>query len=155
MNVLVTGASGFIGRYIIKELVKHRYNVKALTRQSSIKIKDAEVVNGDITKKEQLHSAFENVEAVIHNAALTNDYGKKSKFYKIWGEMITKISLRLADLAGVKTLLEIGAGRGNLTDIMLQQIADNNVSVKLIVTDANPVVLENMGKLKDRYPQVN
>jgi hypothetical protein len=79
----------------------------------------------------------------------------QSTFYKLWGEIITKISLRLAELAGVKTLVEIGAGRGNLTDIMLQQIAENNVPVKLIVTDASPVVLENMGKLKDRYPQVN
>jgi len=79
----------------------------------------------------------------------------QSTFYKLWGEIITKISLRLADLARVKTLVEVGAGRGNLTGIMLQQIAENNMPVKLIVTDASPVVLENMGKLKDRYPQVN
>ncbi|MEA3457329.1 MAG: NAD-dependent epimerase/dehydratase family protein [Candidatus Thermoplasmatota archaeon] len=82
MNVLVTGASGFIGRYLVDDLVKHGYHVKALTRQFSLKIKGAEVVRGDITQPEQFLSAFDNVEAVFHNAAYATDYGKKSEIYK-------------------------------------------------------------------------
>jgi len=82
MNVLVTGASGFIGRYLVSDLVKHGYHVKALTRQPSLKIKGSEVVLGDITKPEKLLPAFDNVEAVFHNAAYTTDYGKKREIYK-------------------------------------------------------------------------
>ncbi len=82
MNVLVTGASGFIGRYLVDDLVKHGHHVKALTRQFSLKIKGAEVVRGDITQPERFLSAFDNVEAVFHNAAYATDYGKKSEIYK-------------------------------------------------------------------------
>lgn len=76
-------------------------------------------------------------------------------FYIFFGEMITGISLHLADLAGVKTFLEIGAGRANLTGIMLKQMREKNKSMPLVVTDAQPVILQNIGKLKDEYPQVN
>ena len=83
MNVLVTGASGFIGRHLVDDLINHGHYVKALTRQSSLKIKGAKVVFGDITKPEQFLSSLENVEAVLHNAAYVIEYGKKSDIYKI------------------------------------------------------------------------
>lgn len=76
-------------------------------------------------------------------------------FYKFFGEMVVKISLRLANLAGVKTFLEIGAGKANLTGIMLRQMSGENKLIPLIATDAQPVILENVGKLKDEYPQAN
>ena len=44
MKVLITGASGYIGRYLVDELIEHGHEVKALTRQSSLKIKDVEIV---------------------------------------------------------------------------------------------------------------
>ena len=68
-------------------------------------------------------------------------------FYKYFGEMITDLSLRLADLAGVNTLLEIGAGKANLTGIMLKRMSEKNKSLSLI--------LENIAKLKSAYPQAH
>ncbi|MCK5421125.1 MAG: hypothetical protein KAJ08_03130, partial [Deltaproteobacteria bacterium] len=53
-------------------------------------------------------------------------------FYKYFGEMITDLSLRLADLAGVNTFLEIGAGKANLTGIMLKRMSEKNKSLPLI-----------------------
>ncbi len=79
----------------------------------------------------------------------------QSSFYKTWGELIARISLRLARIAGVQTLIEIGAGRGNLTGIMLDQRGDTSGQPNLIITDANPVVLENMQKLTETYSQVS
>jgi len=78
-----------------------------------------------------------------------------SPFYKLWGEMITRLALRLAALAGVKTLVEIGAGRGNLTSIMLKQMVEEQAAMSLIVTDANPVVLEHVAALRSDYPSVS
>jgi uncharacterized SAM-dependent methyltransferase len=90
------------------------------------------------------------------NPQLREIFGQlaQSPLYKLSGETITKISLRLADCAGVKTLVEIGAGRGNLTAIMLQQIAASNLPLQLIITDVDPIVLESMEKLKSNYPQI-
>lgn len=76
-------------------------------------------------------------------------------FYKYFGEMITDLSLRLADLAGVNTFLEIGAGKANLTGIMLKRMSEKNKSLPLIATDAQPVILENIAKLKSAYPQTH
>lgn len=92
-----------------------------------------------------------------NNPQLREIFGQlaQSPLYKLSAETITKISLRLADYAGVKTLVEIGAGRGNLTAIMLQQMAECNLSLKLIITDVDPIVLESMEELKSNYPQVN
>jgi hypothetical protein len=79
----------------------------------------------------------------------------QGSFYKFFGDIITKISLRLAQSAGVKTLLEIGAGRANLTTIMLDQLAAMNISLPLVTTDSQPVILENIEKLKGDYPRAD
>ena len=91
-----------------------------------------------------------------NNPQLREHFGQlaQSLFYKLWGKTITQISLKLAECVGVKTLVEIGAGRGNLTGIMLQQLNELNLPLNLVVTDANPIVIENMEKLKTNYPQI-
>ena len=76
-------------------------------------------------------------------------------FYKYFGEMITELSLRLADLAGVRTLLEIGAGKANLTGIMLKRMREKNKPIPLIATDAQPIILENIAKLRGLYPSLH
>ncbi len=83
MKVFVTGGSGYIGKYLLEQLVEHGHEIKALTRQSSIKVKDVENINGDILKPESFISALDEVDAVFHNAAYVMDWGKKSDFYKI------------------------------------------------------------------------
>lgn len=50
--------------------------------------------------------------------------------------------------------MEIGAGRGNLTGIMLERLAELNLPINLVVTDANPIVIGNMEKLKGNHPQI-
>jgi nucleoside-diphosphate-sugar epimerase len=83
MKVLVTGASGFIGGYLVHELLEHGYDVRAMTRKSDLKVKGAEVVVGDIAKLETLLPVLEGVEAVFHNAAYALDWGKKKEFYRV------------------------------------------------------------------------
>ncbi len=79
----------------------------------------------------------------------------QAPFYSFFGKMVTRISLRLAELTGVKTLFEIGAGRANLTGIMLQQMAENNINFPIITTDSHRIVLENIEKLKAEHPDIN
>jgi hypothetical protein len=77
-----------------------------------------------------------------------------SPFYRIWGDTIARIALRLAEEAGVKTLVEIGAGRGHMTDIMVKQMVAEDCRLPLVVTDVAPAVLENIGKLAAGYPGI-
>jgi len=92
-----------------------------------------------------------------NNPELREIFGKlaQSPLYYFLAEMVTEIALRLARHAGVKTFVEIGAGRGNLTATMLQKMDGNNVQTDLIVTDADSIVVENIARLKDRYPRIN
>lgn len=77
-----------------------------------------------------------------------------SPFYILWGETIARISLRLAEEAGVKTLVEIGAGRGHMTGIMMKQMEEKDCSLPLVVTDVAPAVLENIDKLAAGHPGI-
>jgi nucleoside-diphosphate-sugar epimerase len=83
MKVLVTGATGFIGKYLIEELLKNNYKVRILTRQTSYKNNNVEIFLGDITKKNSIVDAFHGVETVFHNAAYAMDWGRKSEIYKV------------------------------------------------------------------------
>ena len=46
----------------------------------------------------------------------------KTPFYKLWGDTIVGIAIALATSGGIKTMLEIGAGRGNLSGFMLEAL---------------------------------
>ncbi|MFC1670669.1 hypothetical protein ACFL20_09770 [Spirochaetota bacterium] len=76
-------------------------------------------------------------------------------FYKVWGDAIVNISMILADIFGLNTFLEIGAGRANLTSIMMKKMTENKSAQKLISTDAHPAVLENIGKLDKEFPEIS
>jgi dTDP-4-dehydrorhamnose 3,5-epimerase len=83
MRILVTGASGFIGKNILKELISNNYKVVALTRNPDFSINGVDILVGDITKKESLFDAFKDIDAVIHNAALAIDWGKRKDFQNV------------------------------------------------------------------------
>ena len=77
IKVLITGASGYIGRYLVDELIEHEHELMALMRQLSLKIKDVEIVYGDILKPESLLFALDGVNVVLHNTAYIVDWGVK------------------------------------------------------------------------------
>jgi len=74
--VLVTGGTGFLGAYILRELVEKGYPVRAIRRSDrqpfyiapSI-LEKVEWVPGDIMDTSSLEEAMEGVDAVIHAAA--------------------------------------------------------------------------------------
>lgn len=126
------------------------------------------VVDGKEVKEDEVPEAFRaelkmmkvilEMEALgkfdWNNPKLRQIFGEiaTEQFYMFFGEMITSIALRVARAAGVKTLLEIGAGRANLTKIMLEQTSKAAVRLPLVVTDAQPIILENVERLKGSYP---
>ncbi len=83
MKAFITGASGFIGRYLVDELLAHHYEVIGLSRNPDTSISGAEIITGDITKPETFSSALKDVDLVFHNAALAKDYGGKKQYTQV------------------------------------------------------------------------
>lgn len=73
MNILVTGASGFIGTNFIPKLIENNHNVTLLVRNiEKAKRKFQDKVNyivGDVTKKETLIDCCKDIDIVYHLVA--------------------------------------------------------------------------------------
>lgn len=71
--VLVTGASGFLGRRTVEMLVERDFLVRALVRKTSrignLKRPGVEICYGDVTDISSLKPAFEEIDFVVHAAA--------------------------------------------------------------------------------------
>jgi len=75
MNVLVTGATGFIGSHVVRRLVEEEHNVRALVRPltdaSLLEALSVEVVRGDLCDGRAVTRALKNCQWVFHLAAKT------------------------------------------------------------------------------------
>ncbi len=88
MKVLLTGATGFLGKYVIEELEENNYEIIAFARNEKIgkeleeKYKNTKFYKGDFTNLEDLEKINEKIDFVIHAGALSTVWGKWEDFYK-------------------------------------------------------------------------
>lgn len=78
-TVLVIGGTGFVGAYVIRDLLAKGYSVKALRRGNNLPafmednvFEKVQWVTGDILDPIALEEAMENTDAVIHAAAIVS-----------------------------------------------------------------------------------
>lgn len=82
-TVLVTGATGTIGPFVVQELVNSGYAVRTLSLEipePGLFHKDVEVITGDITDPQTVQSAMQDIEVVIHLAAVLHVSNPPSAF---------------------------------------------------------------------------
>jgi nucleoside-diphosphate-sugar epimerase len=111
-NVLVTGATGFVGGHLTKRLVSVGANVRVLARASSKQevLDDfaslgVEVVRGDVCDRDAVFSAVRGCEYVFHIAALFREakHGDE-RYYEVNVEG-TRNVLDAAEELGVKRVM--------------------------------------------------
>ena len=87
MQVLVTGATGFVGGHVAKALVERGDRVRAVVRPTSdvaaLKKLGVELVEGDLTDKATIERACDGIDAVVHCAAKVGDWGPTEEYRKV------------------------------------------------------------------------
>lgn len=87
MKVLVTGANGFLGRHIVAELLAAGHNPRAMiqpgTDASCYAGSDLELVEADLTDADSLVRAADGADAVVHLAALVQEWGIREWFEEV------------------------------------------------------------------------
>jgi 2-alkyl-3-oxoalkanoate reductase len=84
-KVLVTGATGFIGRRLVDRLAKSGARVRALVLpdERCAMAAGVEVVRGDISDPAAVDAAMAGVRRVYHLAAVVGDWGHESLFQRV------------------------------------------------------------------------
>ena len=116
ITVLVTGGTGFIGAYIIQELITKGYSVKALHRSNNFPfyisketLSKVKWIQGDILDVVTLENAMENVDAIIHSAAIVSfDKKLREQMYRINVEGTANV-VNLALEKNIKRLIHISS----------------------------------------------
>ena len=77
MRVALFGGSGFVGSYIIDQLIESGHVPRVLVRSGSqnkiISPDNCEIVEGDITSKDAIMNVLEDAEAVIYNIGIIRE----------------------------------------------------------------------------------
>lgn len=72
--ILITGATGFIGRNLIKRL-KNKVDIRILTRDENKALslfKDIDIVKGDILSENAIKKALKDIDIIVHLAGLVS-----------------------------------------------------------------------------------
>ena len=111
-TVLVTGATGFLGKYVVDELVEHGYQVRAFGRNSkvgrSLENSSVSFFQGDLTKADDVLEACKGMDLVVHAGALSTVWGPWEDFYQA-NVLGTKYVLEACRQTGIQRLVYISS----------------------------------------------
>lgn len=109
MKLLVTGAGGFLGRYVVATAVRRGHQVRAVLRPAATSVPESwrdhpqvEVVRGDLRAATSIPAMLQGVDAVLHLAA-----AKSGDLYEQFGGTViaTENLLEAMSRAGIDRLV--------------------------------------------------
>ena len=162
MRVFVTGATGFIGSFLVPELINAGHHVVALSRSDAsaqaLTRAGAEVFRGDLSELDRLQTAAEAADGVIH-AAFQFDFSnlkqnseKDRKVIGALGEVLAGSDRPLiitsgTDLSRSKTGGPVVETDDHITSAELSRAASEEAADALIAKGGRVIVM--------RLPQVH
>jgi dihydroflavonol-4-reductase len=137
MRVFVTGATGFVGSHVARELANRGAKLRLLRRRTSnlanLEGLNAETVTGDLLAPESLRTAVRDCDAVMHVAA----------DYRLW--VRDPETMYRANVEGTRALLRIAGEEGVARCVYTSSVATMGFhSDGTIVDETTPVSLADM-----------
>lgn len=126
MLLALTGATGFIGQYLLRQLPQRGYRLRVLMRRPTpVALPATSAMIGDLAQPRNMAAALEGVDAVIHSAGLAHRMsGRPEDDYRVLNTEATLMLARAAQRAGVKRfvfLSSIRAQCGSSSDAVLTE----------------------------------
>jgi UDP-glucose 4-epimerase len=126
MLLALTGSTGFIGRYLLRELPRRGHRLRVLLRRpATVPMEAASAVIGDLARPQNMSAALADVDAVIHSAGIAHAMsGVPEDDYRVLNTEATIELARAARRAGAKRfvfLSSIRAQCGPTADAVLTE----------------------------------
>ncbi len=85
MRALVTGGAGFLGRYIVEQLLARGDEVTSFSRGAHPELRaiGARTIEGDVRDREDLTAACAGMDALFHVVARWGEWGPWAPFYEV------------------------------------------------------------------------
>ncbi|MGP0088927.1 MAG: NAD-dependent epimerase/dehydratase family protein [Xanthobacteraceae bacterium] len=111
--IALTGATGFIGQHLLRELPKRGYRLRVLLRRpASVPELTGSAVIGDLARPQNMAAALEGVDAVIHSAGIAHAMsGVPEDDYRVLNTEATIGLARAARRAGAKRFVFLSSIR--------------------------------------------
>jgi nucleoside-diphosphate-sugar epimerase len=105
-RALVTGATGFLGRHLVRLLAEHGYSVRGLVRRrdEALAASGVELVHGDLRGIEAVREACREIDVVFHAASVSGIWGSWKHFHGN-NVIATRNVIQAAQENGVKRLV--------------------------------------------------
>ena len=137
MKALVTGANGFIGAALVRELVERGYGVRALVRRTSdlrtLEGMPVEIVQGDVLDLPAFRDAARGCDVLFHTAGV----------FAYWGH--AEDDLLQLSVVGAQNAVE-AAALGGVSRVVLTS------SSVIFGSTRRPVWRDEQCELRDPYP---
>ena len=123
MHVLVTGASGYVGSYVVPALLQRGHTVRALSRHPEPDEREGvEAVHGDVTDPATLADAMSGVEAVVHLVGIIDESPSKGVTFQRIHVDGTRNVARAAREAGVTRFVHMSANGARADGVSEYQV---------------------------------
>lgn len=111
--IALTGATGFIGQYLLHALPKRGYRMRVLLRRpSAVPLDCTSAVVGDLARPSNMAAALEGADAVIHSAGIAHAMsGVPEDDYRLFNTESTVGLARAAQRAGVRRFVFLSSIR--------------------------------------------
>jgi len=112
-NIAVFGGTGFVGSYIINELVANGYSSKVLVREGSenklVQTEHCSIISGEISSIEKIKETIRGTDAVIYLIGIIREFLKKGITFESLHFQGAKRCMEFAQKIGIKRFILMSA----------------------------------------------